>query len=79
MLFIRSAQTTSIEIARESFVGGKTNKNRNINEFVNTNGFGDDPDAFFDKTFSSSLDGRDFFDIEFHFFLVSFGCENSQE
>lgn len=63
LLFIRSAQTTSIEIARESFVGGKTNKNRNINEFVNTNGFGDDPDAFFDKTFSSSLDGRDFFDI----------------
>ena len=63
LLFIRSAQATSIEIARESFVGGKTNKNRNINEFVNTNGFGDDPDAFFDKTFSSSLDGRDFFDI----------------
>lgn len=63
LLFIRSAQATSIELARESFVGGKTNKNRNINELVNTNGYGDDPDEFFDKTFSSSLEGRNFFDF----------------
>lgn len=63
LLFIRSAQATSIELARESFVGGKTNKNRSINEFVNTNGFGDDADAFFDKTFSNSLEGYNFFNI----------------
>lgn len=63
LLFIRSAQVVGIELARESFVGGKTNKNRNINEFVNTNGYGDDPDQFFDKTFSSSLEGFNFFGL----------------
>lgn len=63
MGFIRTAQVIGVENARKSVVLGKENANRNLNEFVNTNGFGTDADEWFDQTFQNSLEGYKFFTL----------------